>query len=62
MVKYLTDFTIVALLVIGITAIMGVLTNGIGKKIFGGKRKSEFVDQSLKMQTGWKTVGGQKDN
>ncbi|CAM3663654.1 hypothetical protein [Mesobacillus zeae] len=57
---YITDLTIVALLVIGITAVMGVVTNGIGEKLFGGKRKSEFVDQSARMQTGWKTVGGQK--
>ena len=60
MVAYFVDFLIVALLVIGITAINGVLTNGIGKKLFGGKRKSEFVDQSARMQTGWKQVGGNK--
>ncbi|EIJ81847.1 hypothetical protein PB1_02870 [Bacillus methanolicus PB1] len=60
MVKYLTDFTLVALLVIGITAIMGVFTNGIGKKFFGGNRKSELADQSAKMQTGWKSIGGKK--
>ncbi|UQD51420.1 hypothetical protein C0971_04845 [Bacillus methanolicus] len=60
MVGFLTDFTMFALLVIGITAIMGVFTNGIGEKLFGGKRKSEFVDQSLRVQNGWKTVGGKK--
>jgi hypothetical protein len=60
MVGYLTDFTIVALLVIGFTAIMGVFTNGIGENLFGGKPKTEFVDQSTKMQTGWKSVGGKK--
>ncbi|AIE59348.1 hypothetical protein [Bacillus methanolicus] len=60
MVGFLTDFTMFALLVIGITAIMGVFTNGIGEKLFGVKRKSEFVDQSLRVQNGWKTVGGKK--
>ncbi|PLR97608.1 hypothetical protein [Bacillus sp. T33-2] len=57
---YILDLTIVAVLVVGITAVMGVLTNGIGEKFFGGKRKSEFVDQSERVQTGWKAVGGNK--
>lgn len=58
--SYITDLTIVALLIIGITAVLGVVTNGIGEKLFGGKRKSEFVDQSAKFQTGWKQVGGKR--
>ncbi|HEY2421734.1 MAG TPA: hypothetical protein VGI04_09975 [Neobacillus sp.] len=57
---YITDLIIVTLLVIGITAFMGVITNGIGEKIFGGKHRNEFVDESAKYQTGWKTVGGKK--
>lgn len=62
MVGYIADLTIVALLIIGFTALLGVLTNGIGEKIFGGKNKSEFVDQSARVQTGWKSVGGQKSS
>lgn len=58
MVEYITDFSIVALLIIGLTAVMGVLINGIGVKLFGGKNKMEFVEQSDKFQTGWKKVGG----
>lgn len=57
---YITDFSIVALLVIGITALMGPITNGLGEKVFGGKRRTEYVDQSAKFQTGWKQVGGKK--
>lgn len=57
---YIMDITIVAVLIIGITALMGVILNGIGTKIFGGKNKSEFVDKSEKIQTGWKSVGGFK--
>jgi hypothetical protein len=60
MYNYIMDFTIVAILVIGITAVMGIITNGIGTNFFGGKKKSEFVNQSNKMQTGWKNVGGRK--
>jgi hypothetical protein len=57
---YIMDLTIVTLLVVGITATIGVITNGIGIKFFGGRNKSEFVDQSVRMQTGWKNVGGSK--
>lgn len=60
MVGYIADLTIVAILIIGITALMGVLTNGFGEKVFGGKKRSEFVDQSARFQTRWKSVGGNK--
>jgi hypothetical protein len=60
MVGYITDLSIVAILIIGITALMGVLTNGFGERVFGGKQRSEFVDQSARFQTRWKSVGGNK--
>jgi hypothetical protein len=60
MVAYFVDFLILAVLVIGITAINGVLTNGIGNKLFGRSKKSEFVDHSARIQDGWKHVGGNK--
>lgn len=60
MAGYIMDLTIVAVLIIAITALMGVILNGIGTKVFGGKNKSEFVDKSERMQTGWKSVGGFK--
>ncbi|MBA4536446.1 hypothetical protein H1Z61_04620 [Bacillus aquiflavi] len=58
--EYIMDVAIVALLVIGITATVGVITNGIGTGLFGGKNKNEFVVQSNKIQTNWKSVGGGK--
>jgi hypothetical protein len=60
MLEYITDLTIVALLIIGITALMGVMLNGVGEKFFGGKSKSEFVEKSASIQTGWKSVGGKR--
>jgi hypothetical protein len=57
---YIVDLAIVAALVIGITATNGVMTNAIGLKLFGGKSKSEIVDQSVRLQAGWKNVGGKK--
>ena len=60
MTGFFIDFIIVAILIIGITATNGVILNGIGTKLFGGKRVLEFVHQSNKMQTDWKNVGGKK--
>jgi hypothetical protein len=57
MAEYIIDFSLVALLIIGITAVMGIVTNGIGNKL-SGKHRTEFVDQSAKVQIGWKQVGG----
>lgn len=58
MVGYLVDLVLVAALVVGITAVMGVVLNGIGENVFGRSKKTEFVDESAKFQTGWKYVGG----
>ncbi|WP_369900665.1 hypothetical protein [Bacillus manliponensis] len=58
MVAFFIDFAIVALLVIGITAFIGVITNSIGEKLFGRKNKMKFVDQSSRMQSSWNKVGG----
>ncbi|WP_428911380.1 hypothetical protein [Niallia sp. Krafla_26] len=58
MVAYLIDFVMVIGLIIGITALNGVITNGIGNHLFGRKKKSKFVDQSARMQTDWKEIGG----
>ncbi|MFE8696377.1 hypothetical protein ACFYKT_08410 [Cytobacillus sp. FJAT-53684] len=57
---YITDLIIVALLIVGLTATIGVITNGIGNSLFGGKKRTEFVDQSAKVQVGWKAVGGKR--
>lgn len=45
-------------LIIGITALIGVITNSIGEKLFGGKEKMKFVNKSLDVQSGWNQVGG----
>jgi hypothetical protein len=58
MLTYLVDFLMVMGLIILITALNGVMTNGIGNTLFGRRKKSEFIDQSSRMQTGWKEIGG----
>ncbi|MTH53242.1 hypothetical protein GKZ89_07430 [Bacillus mangrovi] len=56
MADYFTDFALVALFVIGLTAVMGVLANGIGSGLFGGKTKDKYFLQSAKTQKGWNAV------
>lgn len=60
MAGYLMDFAIVTVLIVGITALMGVITNGIGENIFGRNKRTEFTDQAAKFVSGWKEVGGKK--
>jgi hypothetical protein len=61
MIAYFTDFILVAVCVIGITAINGIMTNAIGEKWFGGKRHSYIFDQSKRIQSGWNQVGGKNN-
>ena len=58
MIQYFIDLSIVAVLVIGFTALNGVIGNTIGEKIFGGKKKDIFRNATAKTQTGWKSVSG----
>jgi hypothetical protein len=60
MVRYFTDFLIVSAFIVGLTALMGVIANGIGEHIFGGSKRKEHVNESKHIQTGWKLVGGKK--
>ncbi|WML43386.1 hypothetical protein [Neobacillus sp. PS3-40] len=57
---YITDLAVVTVVLVGLTALLGVITNGIGEKFFGGKKRTEFVDQSNRFHEGWKLVGGNK--
>ncbi|MFT4412493.1 hypothetical protein ACLM5H_01410 [Fredinandcohnia humi] len=57
--SYIIDLAILTVLVIGITATMGVIANGFGEKI-GGKAGSTIVNRDLSVKAGWKSVGGKK--
>lgn len=52
---FFIDFAIFALLVVGITAVMGSIGEIIGRVLFG-KNKNEFVDQDKKIRLNWKKV------
>lgn len=60
MASYIMDLGLIAILVIGITALMGVMANGIGERVFGGKTGSDIVNRDLNVKTGWKSVGGKR--
>ncbi|BDG48385.1 MULTISPECIES: hypothetical protein [Parageobacillus] len=58
MTQYFIDYVIASGLIIGITAFMGGIANGIGEKIFGGSRRKEYVNETKHTQAGWNLVGG----
>ncbi|NSL51461.1 hypothetical protein [Calidifontibacillus erzurumensis] len=60
MIEYFVDFAIIAALIIGITALNGVITHNIGYRLFGGGKRDLHVEQTKKTQAGWKLVGGRK--
>jgi hypothetical protein len=60
MTQYVIDYIIVSVLIVGITAFMGVIANGIGEKIFGGSKRKEHVNETKHTQAGWNLVGGKK--
>ncbi|WP_449539482.1 hypothetical protein [Ferdinandcohnia sp. Marseille-Q9671] len=60
MASYILDLGLITVLVIGITALMGVMANGLGERVFGGKTGSSIVNQDLRVKTGWNNVGGKK--
>lgn len=62
MAEYFIDFILVASVIIGITALNGVLTNGIAEKLFGGKKHANIYDHSKNIQANWRQVGGRKKN
>lgn len=59
MINVLTDLTLLAVFIVGITATVGVISSAIGLKL-GGKSADTNLQQSMKTQTGWKSVGGRK--
>ncbi|MDF2946241.1 MAG: hypothetical protein K0S51_920 [Bacillales bacterium] len=60
MVNFWLDFILIAVIIVGITATMGVILNWFGVNIFGRKNSNEFTIQSDKSIAGFKKVGGKK--
>ena len=60
MMEYAIDFFLFALFVIGLTAFMGPLTNGLGHLLSPRQKRSSYVRQTELSQEGFKPVGGSK--
>ncbi|WP_096199053.1 hypothetical protein [Bacillus sp. FJAT-45350] len=58
MIELLTDLGILALLIIVITALMGVVSMSFGTKVLGRGQANRFVDKSAATQMNWRRVGG----
>lgn len=58
MTDFIIDFILLALLIIGITAFNGIITNVFGMKIFGRGDVNRFTSTNAQTQTGWRKVGG----
>jgi hypothetical protein len=56
----LFDLSLLGALIIGITALIGVISSTIGLKFLSRGEANHHLDHSMKTQTGWKEVGGKK--
>ncbi|ARA97489.1 MULTISPECIES: hypothetical protein [Geobacillus] len=60
MADYFVDFVIASALIVGITALMGSMSNTIGERLFGRNKREKHVEASRRIQQGWNFVGGKK--
>lgn len=58
--SFIIDFLLLAVVIIGITALNGIITNVFGMKIFGRGQVNKFTSKTSHIQSGWKQVGGKK--
>lgn len=56
MTSFIVDFILFAVLVIGLTAMLGVISTTIGERIVGRKKSSEYYDQNANSQKGWRKM------
>lgn len=60
MISYILDFALVFLLIISLTATIGVITNSIGMKFFSRGQKDEFTSQNNKTLANFRLVSKNK--
>ncbi len=58
MTELLIDLGLLAILVVAITALMGVFSVNLGTKLFGRGQVDRYTSKSASTQTGWRKVGG----
>jgi len=52
--------TLVGLLIIGLTAFLAIIVQGIGQGLFGQNQQDEYLSKSRSFQTLWRGIGGKK--
>lgn len=60
MISYILDFALVFILIISLTATVGVITNSIGIKFFSRGQKDEFTSQNNKTLANFRLVSKNK--
>lgn len=58
MLELLVDFGLLAIFIIGITALNGIILNVIGMKLFGRGKAGHFTNKNTEVISGWNKVGG----
>ncbi|HEX6922745.1 MAG TPA: hypothetical protein VF149_02885 [Bacillales bacterium] len=53
---FLADLIVLAVLVIGLTAMLGVISTSIGEKVFGRKKSGKFYNHNMNSQKGWRKM------
>ncbi|HEU5139093.1 MAG TPA: hypothetical protein VFT51_03910 [Bacillales bacterium] len=56
MIGFLIDLLVLAVLVIGLTAMLGVISTQIGERVFGRKKGNVFYDHNMNSQKGWRKM------
>lgn len=56
MLFYVIDFVALAVLVIGLTAMLGVISTSLGKWVFGRKKGGMYSNQNANSQKGWRKM------
>ncbi|HET7657819.1 MAG TPA: hypothetical protein VFK37_05965 [Bacillales bacterium] len=56
MSSFIIDLILLGVFVIGLTAMLGVISTGIGERLFGRKKGSQFLDQTANSQKGWRKM------
>ncbi len=53
---------LVGLSIIGLTAFLAVIVQGIGQGLFGRNQQDEYLSKSRSFQTHWRGIGGKNQN
>jgi len=59
--NFILDMVLVGLTIIGLTAFLAVIVQGIGQGLFGRNKQDEYLSKSRSFQSEWRGVGGKNN-